>query len=257
MNKAVFLYNVVLYNVVLVLGARAGGVTVALNLTEGVRLPREPARPLPLVLPRPPGRALGRPKPAPTPSPSAPTPREAEQRREREMRVYCRNGVQSQARPSRGSAATHTEQGSSSASGLPQLPLTSPGRGNPGSSPGQAHAPGLSPTPAPPSVAEHQFPSLLAQGTPPSQPEESCTDHLHCRAAPHWGHEKPQQRCWGSYTLPVAPELLGIDFLLCLPSGTTSSRALLTRQPLQTVAATPTARQWGGGQGLSFSSQDI
>lgn len=82
----------------------------------------------------------------------------------------------------------------------PQLPLTSPGRGDPSSSPAQAHAPVLFPTAVPPSVAEHQFPSLLAQGTPPSQPKESCTNHLHCRAAAHWGHKKPQQ--WGQLPPP-------------------------------------------------------
>lgn len=105
------------------------------------------------------------------------------------------------ARPSRGSAVTHTEQGTS---GLPQLPLTSSGKGDPGLFPSS----GTSPSPLPPhipSVAD-PFPSLLAQGTPPSQPEESCTNHLHCRAAPHWGHEQSQQRCWGSCPLPAAPE---------------------------------------------------
>lgn len=118
------------------------------------------------------------------------------------MRVYCRNGVWS--RPGLHAVLLlHTQ--SRAPLGSPSSPSPPLGRGTPASSPVQAQAPVLSPTPVPPSVAD-PFPSLLAQGTPPSQPEESCTNHLHCRAAPHWGHEQSQQRCWGSCPLPAAPE---------------------------------------------------
>lgn len=182
---------------------------------------------------------------------SHPIPREAEQRRgERNAGLLQERGAEP------GPAFTvllHTRSRAPSFQRLwaPQLPLTSPGRGDPSLFPSSGTCPSSLSIPVPPSVAEHQFPSLRAQGIPPSQPEESCTNHLHCRAAPHWAHER--HLCWGSCPLPAASS----GFPLCLPRGTTSPRALLTMQPLQTVAATPAARPWGGGQGLSCSSQDI
>lgn len=88
------------------------------------------------------------------------------------MRVYCRNGVRSRARPSRGCAATHTEHGPflPAPRGSPSPPLAG---GTPASPPARAHAPALSPTPVPPSVAEHQFHPSLHKALPHLSPNKA------------------------------------------------------------------------------------
>lgn len=127
---------------------RAGGIRGGLNcpgsppgpaVTQGQSPPACPAQPDGAT----PGRAQAGPTPSPHPALMAgsPPPSGKQSRgREREMRIYCRNGVRSRAQPSRGSAATHREHGPFlPAPGIPQLPLTSPGRGDPASPPARAH----------------------------------------------------------------------------------------------------------------------
>lgn len=201
---------------------RAGGIRGGLNrpgsppgpaVTQGQSPPACPAQPDGAA----PGRAQAGPTPSPHPalmarSPPAPSPREAEQRPgERNADLLQERGAEPGPTFTWFCCYTQRARPFPSSTWDPPAPLHLPWEGGPGLSPSSGTSPALSPSPVPPSVAEHQFPSLLGQGTPPSQPKESCTNPLHCTAAPRWGHEKTQQKCWGSCPLPAPPELLGVS----------------------------------------------
>lgn len=196
---------------------RAGGIRGGLNrpgsppgpaVTQGQSPPACPAQPD--------GATPGRAQAGPTPSPHGREPPDPEGSRAEAGREKCGfiAGTGCGAGPDLHVVLLlHTESTALSFQRLwaPPAPPHLPWKGGPGLSPSSGTSPALSPSPVPPSVAEHQFPSLLRQGTPPSQPKESCTNHLHCTAAPRWGHEKTQQKCWGSCPLPAPPELLGVS----------------------------------------------